>query len=139
MPSKNSNSMQAIQIMLAKANEVNTVDLDIYGKKITFSYKKMGWRSINKAISYAMEYSTEKDSNGQIGGKFRIDKYYTYALNEMIVNPPFPLTETFWDALPREAGVALESIIPNPFNVAEDMTEEIQESGKVSGDSYEEQ
>lgn len=138
MPTKNSNAMEAIQIMLAKANEIKSIDLDIYGKKLTLTYKTLGWRSINKALSYGMEFASDGNSNGKFDGRFRIDRYYVYALNEMIVNPPFPLTETFWDALPREAGIALEQIIPNPFSVNQEMSEELEESGKASGDSSEE-
>jgi len=129
MPPKVSNSMDAVQIMLAKANETNSVDLPIYGKTITINYKPIGWRKINRAISYAMEYSQDPITK-QMNGTFRIDKYYTYALNEMIINPPFPMTETFWDALPREAGAILENLVPNPFSLGNDANEVVEESGK---------
>jgi len=76
-----------------------------------------------------MEYGQDGGENN-LSGKFRIDKYYIAALNEMIINPPFPLTETFWNALPREVGIQLENLIPNPFKINEETNEEIVETGK---------
>lgn len=130
MPAKNSNAMDALQMILAKANEVNSIELNIYGEKITLNYKPLGWRSINRSLSAAMEYGQTVEDQGSVSSRFRIDKYYIAALNEMIVNPPFPLTETFWNALPREVGIQLEAIIPNPFSVNQEMNEDIEETGK---------
>ena len=69
MPAKNSNAMDALQMILAKANEINTVELDIYGEKIILSYKPLGWRGINKSLSFAMEYGQDGGENN-LSGKF---------------------------------------------------------------------
>ena len=123
--------------MLVEANKIHTIELDIYGEILTLSYRKLHWKKTSKAMSYAMEYNQDPTDKTKVVGTFRLDTYYVYALREMIVNPPFPLTDTVFDAIPQEAGEKLQALMPNPLSAGA-TAEKVDSSQKELGESSEE-
>lgn len=112
--------LQLLQALAQSGDKLDELEVPIAGQNVKFYYRKLGWLAKSRCISYATEYSAETGAKGQPQVKvtFRLDKYKMAALQEMLVNPPVPMTEALLEKLDESVGAVFDSIIPDPESTA---------------------
>jgi len=121
------NSELLLKLMSA-ATKTDSVTVQIGDESITLRYKKLGWLAKNRCLSSATEYSSQ-NPNSALNVTFHLDVYKALVLQEILIDPPFPLTPTSLEAIPEEVGVVLDTIIPLPFDTG---AEKVSNMGKES-------
>lgn len=89
------------------------------GKTREFKYRPLSWLEKSRAVSAATTYEPEVDAAGKplVRVRFNLDKYMAEALRKMLVDPPFPITDTFIENMRDEIGTQFQAIIPEPIGV----------------------
>lgn len=106
-------ALDILHAILSAQDTEKEIVLDIDGMELVLGYKELSWMAKSRCISKATQLS--QGNNGEGNMTFRIDIYNKECIKEMITNSPFPITDQIIEKLPVNAGVQLESIIPNPF------------------------
>jgi len=114
--------VEALQAILEAGQEIKELEVKVGRETMVFRYRPLGWLAKSKCISEATEYrssGTDAKGGAMIAVILHQDIYKRMALQEMLVDPPIPMTEKVLDSLPSEVGDQFEGIIPSPFTVAE--------------------
>jgi hypothetical protein len=123
MPTKA--KIAALQAILAASQELRELKVVVEGEEepLVFYYKPLTWLQKSRILSEATEYRPEtKEVNGKDVTKVFVvlhqDVYNKLSLQQMLVNPPIPMSDTVLEGLPPEIGQQFEVIIPPPISTA---------------------